>query len=154
MPTPDFIIRLREKVGHDQLWLAGATAVVLNNDDVLLVKRSDNGKWSPVTGIVDPGEHPAATAVREVAEETGIDCAVEELVWVNVTPPTVHVNGDRAQYLDHTFRCRYLCGEPYPADEESSEVAWFPADSLPPMDPSLAERITTARDHDRSCRLD
>ncbi len=37
-------------------------------------------------------------------EETGISCAVDALVWVNVTEPIVHANGDHAQYLDHNFR--------------------------------------------------
>ena len=72
MAIPDYVRRLRLRVGHDLLWLPGATAVVLRGDEVLLVRRSDNGQWSPVTGIVDPGEHPARAAVREVMEETGI----------------------------------------------------------------------------------
>jgi hypothetical protein len=31
-----------------------------------------------------------------------------------------------SQYLDHTFRCRYLTGTARAADDESSDVAWFP----------------------------
>ncbi|MGZ4500270.1 MAG: NUDIX hydrolase [Nocardioidaceae bacterium] len=147
MPIPDFIVALRQKVGHDLLWLPAVTAVVLDGDGVLLVKRSDNGHWAPVTGIVDPGEHPADTAAREVLEETGVSCRVETLVGVGVTAPMVHANGDRAQYLDHTFRCRYVAGHAHVADDESSEVAWFPLDGLPAMDPVLVERIVTAVDH-------
>lgn len=147
MPTPDFIVRLRQKIGHDLLWLPGATAVVLNGAEVLLVRRSDNGRWTPVTGIVDPGEHPSRTATREVMEETGISCAVEALAWVNVTEPTVHANGDHAQYLDHTFRCRYLGGVAHVADDESSEVGWFPVDDLPVMAAVFEERIRRAVQH-------
>jgi 8-oxo-dGTP pyrophosphatase MutT (NUDIX family) len=144
---------LRERIGHDLLWLPGVTAVVVKAQEVLLIRRSDNGAWGPVTGIVDPGEHPARAAVREVLEETGVVCAIEELVWVNVTEPTIHVNGDHAQYLDHTFRCRYLEGEPYPADDESSDVAWFPLSDLPTMKPSLRDRIVTAVQHTGPVRL-
>lgn len=147
MPTPDFIVRLRRKIGHDPLWLPGATAVVLNGDEVLLVRRSDNGTWTPVTGIVDPGEHPEHTATREVMEETGVSCAVEALVWVNVSEPIVHVNGDHAQYLDHTFRCRYLAETARVADDESSEVGWFPVDDLPAMASVFVERIRRAVQH-------
>ena len=153
MPVPDFILGLRERIGHDLLWLPGVTAVVLDGDSVLLVRRSDDGSWSPVTGIVDPGEHPARAAVREVLEETGVDCVVEELVWVNVTEPVVHVNGDRAQYLDHTFRCRYVAGTPRVADDESIEVRWCDLDELPPMSPGLLDRITTAVAHEGPVRL-
>lgn len=154
MPVPDFIVQLRARIGHELLWLPGVTAVVLKGNEVLLVKRSDNGAWAPVTGIVDPGEHPAQAAVRETMEETGVRCVVEELVWVNVTEPTVHTNGDHAQYLDHTFRCKFVEGRPHPADEESSEVAWFPVGNLPPMKPRLRERISTAIDHAGLVRLD
>jgi len=153
VPIPDFVIALREKIGHDLLWLPGVTAVVLKGSEVLLVRRSDNGIWSPVTGIVDPGEHPAAAAARETLEETGVHCVVESLVWINVTKPTVHVNGDHAQYLNHTFRCRYVSGEPYPADDESLEARWFPLDGLPDMRQPLIERITTAVEHSGSTRL-
>lgn len=42
--------------------------------DVLLLERADHpGFWQSVTGSQDPGESLADTAIREVAEETGID---------------------------------------------------------------------------------
>lgn len=72
MPIPQFIIDLRARIGRHPLWLIGVTAVVIRDDGVLLVERADNGIWTPVTGIVDPGEEPADAAVREVAEETGV----------------------------------------------------------------------------------
>ncbi|HET6653028.1 MAG TPA: NUDIX domain-containing protein [Nocardioides sp.] len=153
MAIPDYVRRLRLRVGHDLLWLPGATAVVLRGDEVLLVRRSDNGQWSPVTGIVDPGEHPARAAVREVMEETGVTCDVDALVWVNVTEPRVHANGDLAQYLDHTFRCRYVEGQAHVADDESSDVAWFPIDGLPEMPADLRERISVAVEHAGAVRL-
>ena len=45
--------------------------------EVLLIERADApGFWQSVTGSKDwPGEDLLATAAREVAEETGIDCA-------------------------------------------------------------------------------
>lgn len=152
MPIPDFVVRLREKVGHDLLWLPGATAVVLDGEHVLLVRRSDNGQWTPVTGIVDPGEHPSRTAAREVLEETGVSCTVEALASVNVTELVEYDNGDRAQYLDHTFRCRYVEGVAHAADDESSEVGWFHLDRLPVMAVGFVERIRTAVQHDGQVR--
>ena len=63
-PVPDFVVDIRRKIGHDPLWLPAVTAVVRRGDEVLLVERSDNGRWTPVTGIVDPGEEPAVAAAR------------------------------------------------------------------------------------------
>lgn len=153
MATPEFILRLRTRVGHELLWLPGMTAVVLRGGDVLLVRRSDTGEWTPVTGICDPGEHPADTAVRECLEETGVRCAVEALAWVNVTGVVEYPNGDRTQFVDHTFRCRWVSGEARVADEESSDVGWFGLDRLPWMDPVHVERVRTAVGHEGSTRL-
>ncbi len=107
----------------------------------------------PVTGICDPGEHPAATAVRECLEETGVRCEVELLAWVDVTDVIEYPNGDRSQYVDHTFRCRYLGGEAHVGDDESSEVGWYPLDALPAMDALHGERIRTAVAHSGPTRL-
>src|SRR4051794_18090857 len=154
MPVPDFITRLREQVGHGLLWFPGVTAVVLRDGDrVLLVRRADNGQWAPISGIVEPGEHPVACAAREVREETAVEVEVEGLAWVHVTAPVMYPNGDQAQYLDHTFRCRYIRGQASVADDESTEVAWFPVDHLPEMVPELQERILTAWHHIEQTRL-
>ncbi len=49
--------------------------------DVLLIRRADMGSWQSVTGSKDfEDETFHDTAVREVMEETGIDCAAHELV--------------------------------------------------------------------------
>lgn len=146
MATPDFVLSLRERIGHDLLWLPGVTAVVLDRTArrVLLVRRSDNGAWAPITGITDPDEQPAQCAVREAREETGVDIAVERLVSVTTEPETVHVNGDRAQYLDITFRCRHVAGHPHVADDESTDVAWFETRNLPPLQAAHRHRIERA----------
>jgi 8-oxo-dGTP pyrophosphatase MutT (NUDIX family) len=145
-------------VGTQLLWLPGATAVVLRPveggaDEVLLVKRSDNGQWTPVTGIVDPGEEPHVTAVREVLEEACVVAEVERLVWVSVSEVVSYPHGDLGQYLDHTFRCRWVSGDPRPGDDESTEAGWFPLDALPPMRQVHRDRIAVAVDNPTDVRL-
>lgn len=148
MPVPDFIVDLRRDIGHGELWLPGVTAVVRRVDEILLVKRADNGDWTPITGILDPGEQPAVAARREVLEETGVTVEVERLAWVNAGPPVVHANGDRARYLDHCFSCRYVEGEAHVGDDESIEVGWFAVSDLPAMREIFRQRIAYAlRDH-------
>jgi 8-oxo-dGTP pyrophosphatase MutT (NUDIX family) len=130
MPIPDFIVELRELVGHRHLWLPGVTAVVRRGDEVLLVQRSDNGAWTPVTGIPEPGEEPAVAAVREVREETGVTAEVDRLASTWVSGPITHANGDVATYLDVTFACTWVSGDAYVADDESRDVAWVRRDDL------------------------
>ncbi len=157
MPMPEFVAHLRRAIGHTPLWLSGATAVVVRTrargEEVLLVKRVDDGAWSSVCGIVDPGEEPGDAAVREAAEEAGVRIEVERLVWLSVTDMVTYSNGDQTQYIDHTFRCRWVSGEPYPADGEASEARWFAVDDLPEMPRVHAQRLAVALENRAECRL-
>lgn len=144
MAIPEFVAALREKIGTAPLWLSGVTAVVVKDDLLLLVQRADNGAWTPVTGIIDPGEQPADAAVREVAEEAGVRAAPVRLGSVGVTEMIVYANGDRSQYLDLTFRMQWLEGEPHPADGENTRAEWFRLDALPPMSEEMLGRISSA----------
>lgn len=50
------------------------------NRQVLLLERADHaGYWQSVTGSQNPGETLRETAVRELAEETGLDATQFEL---------------------------------------------------------------------------
>ena len=131
MPTPPFVLELRRHVGNAPLWLMGATAIVVRDGRVLLGRRADTGEWAAPSGIVDPGEHPATTVVREAAEELGVVIEVTGALWLDVTGPVRYANGDQCRYLDHGFLARWISGEPWVADEESVDVGWFPIDALP-----------------------
>ncbi|MDN5724266.1 MAG: NUDIX domain-containing protein, partial [Corynebacterium sp.] len=115
MGTPPFITELRECIGHAPLWLPGVTAVVVRDvpadapvfatPDVLLVKRADDGRWTPVCGIIEPGEEVSAAAVREVAEETGLEVEVDALIGTGAVGPVTYPNGDECSFMDTTVRC-------------------------------------------------
>ena len=134
MPTPEFILELREKIGHDLLWLPGVTGLVVDEADrVLLVQRADNLRWTLVTGCLEPGEQPAAGIAREVLEETGVTVEVERVLAVETTHQVRHVNGDHAVYMDVAFVCRPTGGDARVNDDESVDVRWFPLADLPSM---------------------
>ncbi|MFF2847808.1 NUDIX domain-containing protein [Streptomyces sp. NPDC058001] len=145
MATPDFIRTLRASAGHQLLWLPGVTAIVFDDDGrVLLGQRSDTRKWSVIGGIPDPGEQPAACAVREVYEETAVRCVPERVVLVQALDPMTYPNDDTCQFMDITFRCRAVGGEARVNDDESLDVAWFPVDALPELDEFGRFRIKQA----------
>ncbi|MFR0354512.1 NUDIX hydrolase [Streptomyces sediminimaris] len=134
MPTPDFIRDIRATAGHQLLWLPGVSAVVFDDEGrVLLGQRADNHKWALISGIPDPGEQPAAAVVREVREETGVECVVERLVAVRSGRQVTYPNGDVCQFMDICFRARAVGGEACVNDDESLEVGWFALDALPAM---------------------
>src|SRR4051812_29790229 len=113
MPLSDHLKQLREKIGNDYVLLPGVCGLVFNDaGEVLLAKRSDNGRWSVIGGIIDPGEEPAAACKREVLEETGVEVAIERISGVYMSPVVPYPNGHVAQYVIPAFRCRIIDGEP------------------------------------------
>ncbi|WP_354638989.1 NUDIX hydrolase [Kitasatospora camelliae] len=145
MAIPPFLAELRSFVGTRPLWLTGVAAVIVDGQDrVLLERRADNGCWDLVGGILDPGEHPADGVARECLEETGVVVEPEALTSVTVSPMIDYPNGDRAQYLDLTFRCRPVSGEARVNDDESLEVGWFGRDELPELGEYALRRLGLA----------
>lgn len=144
MTTPEFVLALREKIGTAPLPLVGVTAIVFRDEKVLLGKRSDNGVWQAVAGIVEPGEEPADAAVRECLEEAGVVVRAERLALVHRLPRITYANGDQVDYLDLVFRCRWVAGEPYPADGELSEVGWFGLGEMGELDPAHVRKVALA----------
>ncbi|MEU6818808.1 NUDIX domain-containing protein [Streptomyces sp. NPDC046860] len=145
MATPEFITTLRASAGHQLLWLPGVTAIVFDDEGrVLLGRRTDTRKWSVIGGIPEPGEQPAACAVREVFEETAVTCVPERVVLVQALQPVTYGNGDMCQYMDITFRCRAVGGEAKVNDDESLDVDWFAVDALPELNEFSLLRIKQA----------
>lgn len=142
MPTPDYVLNLREKIGHEQLFLPAVTAIILRDvptgaplwevPSVLLARRADNGNWAPIAGICEPGEEPTATALREVKEEIGLDAKIEALIGVGHVGPVTYPNGDECTFMDTCIRLSVPDGaEPVISDDENLEAAWFSVAQLP-----------------------
>ncbi len=134
MGVPEYIRHLRAHVGHGLLLLPSVSAVVRNHaGELLLAQRDDDGRWSVVSGIVEPGEQPATAVVREVREETGLEVEPVRLSSVLAHPHT-YPNGDRCEFTNLGFRCRIVGGTARVNDDESVAVGWFPPDRLPELD--------------------
>ena len=140
MATPEFVLKLRRKIGHDLLWLMGVSGYVEDERGrVLLGRRSDTGEWAMVYGI----------------NETGVDVIVTDLVSVKSSRRILtYANGDNTMYMDHLFICRPDPAgntEPYVGDEESLNVGWFFPDELPgPLAATTVERMGYVREYLRN----
>jgi 8-oxo-dGTP diphosphatase len=140
----EYIRNIRAKIGTDLLLVVGAAAVVVNDaGEILLQRRSDNGRWGLPGGSIDPGEEPADTVVREVWEETGIEVVPERVVSVTGGPDHLasYPNGDQIAIVSITFLCRPVGGVPHINDDESLEVRYFAPDALPDLEPRHLLRI-------------
>lgn len=149
MAIPEFLRELRETIGHHPLFLPGVNAVVLDDEQrVLLVRRADDGRWTLVGGIPEPGEQPAEAMVREILEETAVHAVAERILSVVTEPLTAYPNGDQVQFFSVTFRCRATGGHARVNDDESTEVGWFAPDALPPLSDLCRSRVKLALDGD------
>ncbi len=125
--------------------MPGVCAIVFDDQQqVLLNRRADTGRWAVIGGLLEPGEEPAAGAMREVLEETGVRIQPLRISGIYATPVLTYANADRAQYIVTTFACRAIEGTPRVCDDESLEVAYFPLDRLPELSPHHRLRIEHA----------
>jgi 8-oxo-dGTP pyrophosphatase MutT (NUDIX family) len=131
--------------------VVAATAFVVTNVDptgragrLLMIQRSDTGRWALPGGILDLGERIAETAVRETREETGVEIHITGLVGVYSNPRHVISYGvrDVRQQFSLCFRGIPVGGEPTPSFE-SLDVRWVDVAELERLDihPEMRLRI-------------
>ena len=127
---------------------AGGGLVSNRRGDFLLISR--NGLWDLPKGHQDPGEDIAATALREVQEETGInDLILRDLICV--TDHCYRRNG--IWHLKHTWWYDMLYTDPTDLtpqrEEDIAKAAWVAKSSLPPYllntYPSIVEVFREAK---------
>ena len=147
MPTPDFVLELRRRMGHAPLWLMGATAVVVHRSGCSSADAPTMVPSPRSPGSSIPREEPADAAAREAFEEAGVVITVDRLAWIHVIPRVTYDNGDQTDYLDLTFRCSWVSGDPRPVDGEMTDLHWFPVDAIDDLidlDADMRERIRRA----------
>jgi ADP-ribose pyrophosphatase YjhB (NUDIX family) len=95
---------------------------------LLLVQRGDSGIWLYPTGWADVGYSPSEVAVKEVREETGIECEVLRLIAV--------FDGLRRHFTSIplyslVFHCHAVGGSLSRHPLETQAIGWFGPDELP-----------------------
>jgi ADP-ribose pyrophosphatase YjhB (NUDIX family) len=145
MGMSDHVRRVRALVGHELIILP--SVVVLVRDEaqrVLLVRHADSGQWGLIGGAVEVDERPEDAAVRETAEEAGVEVELTRLVTVLGGPGfrVTYPNGDETAYVPVVYEARVSGGSPRPDGDETVEVGWFGPGELSSLD--LGPLATTA----------
>jgi ADP-ribose pyrophosphatase YjhB (NUDIX family) len=126
--VPEHVRRLRSQVGTDLLLLPSVSVLVRDGTRLLLVRHSGfDGQWGVVGGAVEVRESPAEAAVREAAEEIGVEVELVALVGVLGGPDyeVTYPNGDRAAYVTAVYTARIPRGSPVADGDEVTEAVWF-----------------------------
>jgi ADP-ribose pyrophosphatase YjhB (NUDIX family) len=109
----------------------GADALVQDDGGrVLLVRRSDDGRWAMPGGWVEPGETPAEAAVRETLEETGLVVTDPQIVHVCDRPGSRHFTvacraaGGTLRTSDETLGSRFSIRQPCRSGMRTTASGW------------------------------
>jgi 8-oxo-dGTP pyrophosphatase MutT (NUDIX family) len=129
----DYILQLRQYIGHRPILMVGAAILVVDAQNrLLLMKRSDSGRWGPPGGATEPGEYVEQAAKRETAEETGLEVG-EMLLFGVFSGPELYYkypNGDEVYNVTIVYLSRDFSGEVV-INDEHTEFRWFARDEIP-----------------------
>ncbi|MBC7546944.1 NUDIX domain-containing protein [Candidatus Saccharibacteria bacterium] len=109
-----------------------ARGIVVRDGNILLIERfrGELHYFSIPGGGIEPGETPAQTALREIAEETSLNVSLVRQVLIMRDGPRTH----------YIYLCTYVSGEPYlPPDAPEAQIydpynrfepCWLPISAL------------------------
>ena len=132
--------------------IAVAVSAFIQDDEgrILMIRRTDNDLYSIPGGQLELGETLAEAAVREVREETGIECEVTGVIGLYSDPKHViaYDDGEVRQEFSICFRATPKGGALRTSDE-SKEVQWIKFEEIDKfkIHQSIRMRIIHAFDH-------
>ena len=109
-------------------WIGDAGAWVTDDSNrVLLIRHSSSeDQWGTPGGGHEPGETMEETALREVQEETGVDCSITNAFGARRKTVVLETNPDQRFYmLTMRFEADYESGDISISDDEIMEAKWF-----------------------------
>jgi 8-oxo-dGTP diphosphatase len=145
--------------------MIGVGGVVIDGGRTLLIRRASQplkGEWSIPGGLLEVGETLEQGVARELAEETGLEVRVLELIEVFERIFSAPLNadgtpGDPAHPQYHFVILDYLCeirGGMLSAGSDALEFAWAREEDLPKFDLTVAVTCVLRKAFDRARKRD
>jgi ADP-ribose pyrophosphatase YjhB (NUDIX family) len=117
---------------------AGAEALIVRDEKMMLIRRSDNGLWAIPGGLVEVGETLAEAAQRELWEETGVQGYVTKLLGI------FDSRRWHSKAKAHLYHAIFLAEatDPMPrTSNEAIEIGFFGENELPELSPGHVHRV-------------
>jgi ADP-ribose pyrophosphatase YjhB (NUDIX family) len=132
-PATDVVARWTSEIGHGvpgYVTPKVAVGAVVGDDEgrILLMQRGDSGYWLYPTGWADIGYSPAEVAIKEVAEETGIEAEPVRLIGVL---DGLRFGARGLPFYSIVFLLKAVGGELQAHPLEARAVGWFTREALP-----------------------
>ncbi len=124
---PEAVRQRAVRVASPSYTLGAQARVEREDGRILLVKASYRWRWGMPGGLMDTGESPAAAAIRETREETGLNIELvgEPIVIVETLMQRVNF------VFDAVPAERSDPDKITPQASEILELGWFALDNLP-----------------------
>jgi ADP-ribose pyrophosphatase YjhB (NUDIX family) len=126
-----------ERIGRTARLKLGTSAIIPDaaGDNILLTRRTDNGRWCLPGGAMDPGESIEECCIREVQEETGLVVRVVRLLGIYSTPHrvTYYEDGQRWQIVTANFLAE-ITGGTLGVSNETTAAGFFSPQEIAAMD--------------------
>ena len=130
-----YLGRLRASAGDtDTLFFVGARGIVFDDEHrLLLIQRSDNGRWALPAGAMELGESMRDCAIREVWEETGLRATDLTPFALYTGPAYTYTNQYQHTYqsIMMSFVIHAWDGELQRVTDETLDARWYRLDDLP-----------------------
>ena len=144
-----YISKIREKVGHDPIISVGATVLVFNNKNELLLNlRSDTNTWGIPGGGKEINETLEECAIRELKEETNLDISDLKLVTVLSGKEYYfkYPNDDEVDCVITLYQVNNYNGDLKINDGESKVLKFFSLNDLPLLESRAKAIIDKIKD--------
>lgn len=106
-----------------------ATVICAHGGHILFV-RKDRSKWALPGGKIEPGESPAAAAIRELHEETGLEAS----------EPLYILEFEAGNVRHHVFEVSVINIEDARPLNEIAAIAWHAYDAARELDTTIATK--------------
>jgi 8-oxo-dGTP diphosphatase len=134
--------------------IVGVGAVILDEGKILLEKRKNQpgkGKWTIPGGLVDLGERLEHAVVREVEEETCLECVKDEKPrLIDVVDNIDRDEKGKVKYhfviIDYHVKVR---GNVFKAASDAEELRWVAFDDVEKYDLTSSFRVFFRRNRQK-----